>query len=166
MTSLVRETTSVRQIIQKLNLGQTGGNYANFRKLIRFYELDTSHFTGPAWNKGLTKKTSDSIKKSSNNKRLSNEIVFSENAPPSICGKALKERLIEIGREYCCEKCSNKGVWLGEELTLQVDHINGINNDNRPENLRFLCPNCHTQTVTWGNKKRHASVAQLEEAIH
>lgn len=41
-----------------------------------------------------------------------------------------------------------------KDLTLEIDHINGIHNDNRKENLRYLCPNCHSQTLTWKNKKR------------
>ena len=43
--------------------------------------------------------------------------------------------------------------WCNKRITLHLDHINGISNDNRKENLRFLCPNCHQQTDTWGNKK-------------
>lgn len=62
----------------------------------------------------------------------------------------LKIRLIEENIiEYKCGICNNTGDWLGNKLTLQLDHINGINNDNRIENLRFLCPNCHSQTITY-----------------
>ncbi len=44
--------------------------------------------------------------------------------------------------------------WRGKRLVLHVDHVNGINNDNRLPNLRFLCPNCHSQTPTFGNRRR------------
>ncbi len=49
-----------------------------------------------------------------------------------------------------CEKCGNTGEWQGQKLKLQVDHKNGDGRDHRLENLRFLCPNCHCQTETWG----------------
>ena len=45
-------------------------------------------------------------------------------------------------------------IWNDKKLSLQLDHINGDNSDNRLENLRFLCPNCHTQTETYCSKCR------------
>ena len=54
--------------------------------------------------------------------------------------------------DYCCSKCYGKGVWMEEVLTLELDHINGDSCDNRLENLRFLCPNCHSQTPTYKGK--------------
>lgn len=56
--------------------------------------------------------------------------------------------------EYKCAICGNTGEHLGKPLTLQLDHINGIFNDHRLENLRWLCPNCHSQTETWGASKK------------
>ena len=54
---------------------------------------------------------------------------------------------------YCCSKCRLTD-WCGEKLTLDIDHIDGNNKNTLPSNLRYLCPNCHRQTPTWGNKKR------------
>jgi HNH endonuclease len=53
--------------------------------------------------------------------------------------------------KYACS-CCNISEWQGRPLTLQVDHVDGNNRNNRIENLRYLCPNCHTQTDTWGTK--------------
>ena len=53
--------------------------------------------------------------------------------------------------EYKCS-CCNVSEWNGKPLTLQIDHIDGKKTNNMIENLRYLCPNCHTQTETWGVK--------------
>ena len=67
---------------------------------------------------------------------------------------SLKERLLKENLlPYECQLCGNKGEWQNKPLTLQLDHINGIHNDHRLENLRFLCPNCHTQTETYGSRR-------------
>ena len=69
----------------------------------------------------------------------------------------LKIRLINEGRlEYKCACCGNTGEWQGQKLTLQLDHINGKNNDHRIENLRLLCPNCHSITETYAGKNKGA----------
>jgi hypothetical protein len=66
----------------------------------------------------------------------------------------LKKRLLESGEfEYKCVECGIEGVYNSKPLTLQLDHKNGINDDNRKENLRFLCHNCHSQTETFGTKR-------------
>lgn len=58
--------------------------------------------------------------------------------------------------EYKCDICDQEDSWQGKNLTLQLDHINGISTDNRLENLRFLCPNCHTQTATFCGRNKNA----------
>jgi len=55
--------------------------------------------------------------------------------------------------DYKCSSCGNEGEWRGERLSLQLEHINGISNDNRLKNLTFLCPNCHSQTKTYAGRK-------------
>ena len=57
----------------------------------------------------------------------------------------LRRALIEKGVEYCCSKCGQGPEWLGHPLTLDVDHIDGDWSDSQLNNLRFLCPNCHSQ---------------------
>lgn len=82
-----------------------------------------------------------------NRRKLSNANVFCENSTASrtvVRKLILKQNLLE----YKCAKCSNNGHWQAETLTLQLEHINGVNNDHRLENLCWLCPNCHSQSPT------------------
>lgn len=85
------------------------------------------------------------------NYRTSLSAVLIENS--SYNRRHLKQRLIkEKLLEYKCVKCGNIGEWEGSKLTLQLEHRNGVNNDNRLFNLCFLCPNCHSQTPTFSGR--------------
>lgn len=69
--------------------------------------------------------------------------------------KAIKNFLIKNNlKKYECEICKNKGEWQGKKLSLQLDHINGKNEDNHIDNLRFICPNCHSQTKTFAGRNK------------
>lgn len=65
--------------------------------------------------------------------------------------------------DYKCLECGIGNIWNDKNLVLQIDHINGINNDNRLENLRWLCPNCHSQTDTFAGRKTKKSSKQCIE---
>ena len=88
--------------------------------------------------------------------RKSNEEVFVENS--TYPRHKIKDRIIKQGLlEYKCCECGNTGSWNGKKLVLQLDHINGKNDDHRLENLDFVCPNCHTQTDTFCAKNHNNS---------
>lgn len=95
------------------------------------------------------------------------EEVLTENSP--VTRKVLITYLAKYHvLDYKCAICGNIGEWNGVSLTLQIDHINGIRNDNRKENLRWLCPNCHSQTDTYcGKNKTNKEIINFteEEAI-
>lgn len=150
---IVQSSVSMTEVLIKLGLRPSGGNHRNVSNKIRYFGLSKEHFTGQGWTKGQTKETNESIRKGSIKLTIPDDEVFIENSSYS-SGGHLAKRVLQTGREYRCVLC---GIdeWGGKRLALHLDHENGIGNDNRLENLRFLCPNCHQQTETWGigNKK-------------
>ena len=75
--------------------------------------------------------------------------------------RIIKEKLLE----YKCQCCGLGDEWNGKPIVLQLDHINGVNNDHRIENLRFVCPNCHTQQDTYSAKNRFNSSRQPKKYV-
>jgi len=105
-------------------------------------------FVSPTAGKNYSK-----MIESANARAFSDEIVFVENS--SHPRHRVKERIIKRNLiAYVCEECKQDSNWNGKKLVLQLDHKNGINNDNRLENLRFLCPNCHSQQDTYAAKNK------------
>lgn len=83
--------------------------------------------------------------------------------------EVLKRHLLDYGIPYKCSCCGISN-WQNKPITLEIDHIDGIRNHNKPDNLRFLCPNCHSQTDTWRGRninsgKTKVSDEELLEAL-
>lgn len=143
---LVRKHCSVSGVLRELGLRQMGGIHTHLSRRIRKLGLDTSHFRKEASNFG------EKHKGGSDKKTWQQVLVLSVGDRRESAVR-LRRALIEMGRPYLCEGCRNPPEWEGKELRLHVDHIDGNWLDNRPENLRFLCPNCHSQTPTYCNNK-------------
>ncbi|AUZ95219.1 HNH endonuclease [Agrobacterium phage Atu_ph07] len=148
---IVKESHSMATVLRKLNLHPTGGCHQYLKNKIINHGIDMSHFTGQGWNKGLTAETSDGVKRSRDANAYTDEQILCKNSPQTRSSQ-LKSLMIKNGREYICEN-GHPAEWMGQPMTLHIDHINGERTDNRLENLRFLCPNCHQQTDTWGSRK-------------
>jgi hypothetical protein len=140
----VKDSFSIATVLFKLGLKPTGGNYSHISKKLRNYGIDTSHFTGQGHLKGKSHNWTTKIP-------LDNILI--ENS--TYQRGSLKRRLLKEARiKNICHLCGMLPNWNGKPLVLQLDHINGIWNDNRFDNLRLLCPNCHSQTKTFANRKR------------
>jgi 5-methylcytosine-specific restriction endonuclease McrA len=151
LAEAVRLCTSYRAVLQFLGMRQAGGSQTHITRRVQTLGLDTSHFKGQGWNKGCP----------SPQRKTATEILVRRSInSPRQKRKQLHRALQEIGRAYCCVRCGNKGEWENEPLCLEIDHIDGDWYNDQAENLRYLCPNCHSQTPNHGNKKR-ASVPEL-----
>lgn len=139
----VQQSLSIADVCRKLGVLPKGGNYKTVKSKITFYNFDTSHFTGKAWNVGSRYRPLIVAKPLS-------EILISDSSYVSI--GSLKKRLYKEGlKSPKCECCGIES-WNGLPIVFDLDHINGINTDHRLENLRILCPNCHSQTPTFKGK--------------
>jgi hypothetical protein len=126
---VVASSKSYAQCLQKLGIVKAGGNYKNLQKNIFKFGLNTDHMTHQAWNKDL-------------------DVIPFENL---LKPEAIKKRLIKE-RGHKCETCRNT-EWLSEPITLELEHCDGNNRNNAKDNLKLLCPNCHSQTKTWRRRK-------------
>jgi hypothetical protein len=139
----VRESTSVAGVLRHLGLRPTGGAHAHISRTIKALGLDTSHFR-------LYNPSSHSSRRLRPEEVLVVLPVGSPRARPPLLTRAL----IESGVRYVCTTCGCDGTWQGLPLTLEVDHVDGDYRNNRLENLRFLCPNCHRQTDNFAGRSR------------
>jgi hypothetical protein len=141
----------VAEVLRKLGYKPSGGVQRYVNIWIRLLDLSTEHFTGQGWARGK--------RFPSRGARPLEELLVENSA--AVSTSKLKARLFAAGlKENRCEACGIDS-WMGQPITLALDHMNGVNNDNRLENLRILCPNCHALTDTWcGRNRRSAGVAQ------
>ena len=75
---------------------------------------------------------------------------------------AIKERLKDLGIKQCCSECGID-AWNGKKIPLELDHVNGDSKDNSIENLRLLCPNCHSLTDTWRGKNINTGKTKVSD---
>ena len=145
----VKSNKSIAGVLRMLGLRPIGGNYRTIKRIIADNRIDISHFTGKGWNVGLKFKP---------NTGIPNQDIFIQDSPYK-CSWRLRER---YKAATCINQCENCGLekWQGLPIPLEIHHINGINTDNRMENLALLCPNCHALT---NNYRGRAKLSALSE---
>lgn len=150
MENAVKNSTSVYGVMRHLGISEKSGSmHFYISKLINKYGLDRSHFLGIRSNHGPAYRGGA--------KPLSAlDVLIKRDVGHKRKSAILHRVLLEIGRLEACEECGLGTVWHSRPLVLQVDHRNGDVLDDREINLRFLCPNCHTQTPNYARiKKSH-----------
>lgn len=142
LRELVTRADSVADVLRALGLAQAGGTHAHISRRIKALGIDTSHFTRRANLQAVARP------------RLTpSEILVSRPEAQKRRGATLLTRaLIAIGRPHVCAGCGIGPSWQGDALVLTVDHIDGDWRNDVETNLRFLCPNCHSQTPTFCRK--------------
>lgn len=142
--SAVKNNSSVRTALKELGIVPAGGSYKTFYANVKRLGLDISHFTGQAHLKG---KKNLFIQKQELSKILVKESAYTNSTK-------LKLRL--INESILIDECSKCFIteWMGEKLSLHLDHIDGDNTNNEINNLRLLCPNCHSQTPTYCGRNK------------
>ncbi len=146
LRTAVKSSRSFAEVLQRLGLREAGGNYTQIKKYIRELNLKITHFTGRAWNRGLRLPFRPKIPLE--------KILVPESDYQSF---KLKKRLFIAGlKPHYCEECRWAQKTPDGYLPLELDHINGSHRDNRLENLRVLCPNCHSLRPNHrGRKQKH-----------
>lgn len=139
----VAESDSVASCLKLLGWPATGAGRMRFRSMQLRLDVDTSHFLGQASHRG--KRYPD---------RVRSVTVYLRRGGPKIGTSKLRQKLIAQGVfERRCAMCQGE-TWLDQPVPLELDHVNGDRDDNRLENLRLLCPNCHALTPTYRGRNQ------------
>jgi len=143
----VADSLSYAEVLRRLGLRAAGGNHRTVRKYVeQIWGIPTDHFDANAARGRSRARTATPLE----------EVLV---AGSTYHRGHLKRRLLAEGlKRPECEMCGQGELWRGRRITLVLDHINGVHDDHRLENLRILCPNCNATLDTHcgrHNKRRH-----------
>lgn len=152
---IVKKSYCYADLLRNLGVQAQAGNYTNIKKRIIEYNLDVSHFLS------AHKLTTERVKKNKDN--FHRKDILEYLTPNStIHNTNLKKRLYAANlKQPICEMCGQDEMWRGIKISLILDHINGINNDNTLDNLRILCPNCNATLDTHCSKNRKIKTREI-----
>ncbi len=153
LKEIIKESYSVSEVLTKCGVSnKSSNNYNKLYEIVHDHSISIDHFNRNINNKGIKKSLDDILVKNSNYTNTTQLKKY-----------LVRDNLIE----YKCsgEGCSIENTWNGKPIVLHLDHINGINNDHRIENLRFLCPNCHSQTETYAGRNMSKERTEYKKII-
>ncbi|MEV7235862.1 HNH endonuclease signature motif containing protein [Streptomyces sp. NPDC051020] len=143
----VAASCTIAELLRMLDRPDNGHQRGLLRQWISDEGLTTSHFLGQAHQRG---------KPGTTPVKPPEEILVKHDGKRRATTMLIRRALCEVGLPERCEECGTGPLWHGNPMTLEIDHINGDWSDDRVENLRLLCPNCHAITDTWcrGGRRR------------
>lgn len=148
----VKEAKSFSDVCRNLGLPSSCGNRKTVTTYIEKYKLDISHFDFGKSN----------LHDSGSHRRELDEILIENSLYRS--SSSLKARLYKEGlKTHFCELCGQDEIWMGKRISLILDHINGVSNDNRLDNLRIVCPNCNATLDTHCGKNKKYNVGRASK---
>ncbi|WP_098898792.1 HNH endonuclease signature motif containing protein [Streptomyces sp. st77] len=148
LQTAVSSSTNMCEVLRRLGLEVVGGQHTHISRRVKALGIDTSHFSAPSRTGEIRRRRPEDLL-----------VDQSQTLARRIPGERLKRAMIALGATELCALCSTGPIWRGRPLPLEVDHIDGNWRNNQQQNLRLLCPNCHSTTDMYRGrgKRRRAS---------
>lgn len=153
LQAAVASSTTMGEVLRRLGLEVVGGQHTHISRRVKALGIDTSHFAAPSRRGKIRRRRPEELL-----------VDQSRTLVRRIPGERLKRAMIAMGASDHCARCGTGPAWRDRPLPLEVDHIDGNWRNNQPENLRLLCPNCHSTTDTYrGRGKGRRTSARGED---